>query len=269
MVKKFFAFYIVFCIFFSNVAFAEKKETHREYYNDIQEDDLKSIEEVLNKYQIIKDKKDYKREIKKDEFIESVLKVIGLNDDMVEFYYRTVSHSGPAFSDVGGGYDSDEKFHTSSYVEMSGYFGIAKGKRISKATLKLYPDKEITIDECLEIMNRCLNRNVSDDVIYQAKENGLIKDTDKVLSRVHRTLTYEDLCVLLYRFSVKQIGYYFDLDSPWDIRKFHFPSDKKMNYLELLESRNSDRMFKALKRELIKMRERERELLKAFGKRKF
>ena len=257
MVKKFFAFYIVFCIFFSNVAFAEKKETHREYYNDIQEDDLKSIEEVLNKYQIIKNKKDYKRDIKKEEFIESVLKVIGLNDDMVEFYWRYGTHCYDIFFDVGG-LDLDKKIFNPAYLRISGEFGIVKGDRISKTTVNLYPDKKITIDECLEIMNRCLNKNVSDDVIYQAKENGLIKDTDKVLSRVHRTLTYEDLCVLLYRFSVKQICYYFDIShSPRYIKIFHFPSDKKMNYLELLESRNSDKRFKWLKRELIKMRERE------------
>lgn len=267
MIKKSIILCIIFLNLFYTTAFADKNVKNSDYekYKDTQEtnkveEDFEYMEKVLIKYKIIKERGEYGKKISKAECIQSILKTMGVTVETAEWYFRLVWHCAPAFSDTSFLDYTEESEFLHTYVEMSGYFGIAKGERISPATLKIYPMENITLEECLGMMNRCLVKNPSDDVIYQAKKNELIKDTDEILNREDKTLSYDDLCILLYRMLTHKIGYYFDFDRPIGVKKFFLNESKKMKYIEYLDSKVISKVvLKILQDE----REKEEKALKA------
>ena len=220
MLKKSIVFYGVFLCLFCNATYifadikSEKDNVH--FYKKILMDkSIESIvdkEKILNDYGIISEKQSYGRRITRAECIQSILKIIGITEDIAEYYYRCVSFSKPAFDDSYLVNDNDETGFIRQYIELGGIYGFAEGEKISAGTEKFYPQKDVTLEECLQFMNNCLNKNPSDDIIYQAEKNGLIKSTDEILKRKDKTLSYDDFSTLLYRMLVHKIGYYFKLD---------------------------------------------------------
>ena len=86
-----------------------------------------------------------------------------------------------------------------------------------KDTKNSYPDDDIELEECLHIMNKCLNEEaLAEDVISLAEKNGLIKNTDKMMTKSEKTINYEDFCTLLYRMLNHHMGHYFKFyDDEW------------------------------------------------------
>mgnify|MGYP003195747922 FL=1 len=58
-------------------------------------------------------------------------------------------------------------------------------------------------------------------------------------------MTYEDLCVLLYRMATNNICHYIDFAQNSDIRMFYLNNnDNNMTYLDLLDSKYVDKRYK-------------------------
>lgn len=173
-----------------------------------------SIEKTLIDYNIVNKNYSYGKKIIRAECIQSILKIIGVTEDIAEYEVRCVHYYSHAFYDsyYFGEKGGEKNGFIEEYVEIAGNYNIIKGETIGKGWEKIYPERDVTLKECLQFMNSCLNKNPSDDIIYQAKKNGLIKDTDEILKREDETLSYDDFCTLLYRMLTHKVGYYFKYD---------------------------------------------------------
>ena len=116
------------------------------------------------------------------------------------------------------------------------------------------------------MMNGFLISTSSRDVIYDAKANGLLKDNDDFIDRADDYLTYEDLCVLLYRMATSKVYRYINIDTTFDLRLFSLNNNNNnITYFDLLDSRYVDKQYKNLLKSLQNLRDRYREQLKNMG----
>lgn len=255
---KLVVFSVIFIFYICNTIFIFADSNIKEYKNMVLEnEEIKNIKEtvpniiekflnlkenkknidILIKYDIIDDKSLYKEKITKSECIKSILKVIGVFDELAKYYEEHVNFVMPVFEDL-----PSEKF---GYLTIAKEYGLALGEKCGKYRSKIYPDRNVTLDECLSVMNKCLDKELSSNMITQAKNNGLLKDTDEILKRDDKTLSYEDFCVLLYRMFTHKRGYYFYTE-PNIIyeEKLIFDYGEKIRYIDFHDSLKNNRTDK-------------------------
>lgn len=211
------------------------------------------IEKTLLDYGIVEEKSSYSDKISKGEFVKAVLKVMGVTDEFAEYWnkYVTMEYNSSitAFSKryKKGITEYKEEKGLIAYISMINSFEI-----ISRGDFKdaenSYPNDDIVLEECLTVINKCLDKEVSEDIISEAEKDGLIKNTDKIMSKNNKTLNYEDFCVLLYRMLEMEMGYYFRYygDYAWDYCLYDktetdWEGDRYMDYLNFVK--NQDIIF--------------------------
>lgn len=211
------------------------------------------MEKTLVDYGIVEEKSSYGDKISKGEFVKAVLRVMGITDEFAEYWDKcvTMEHDSSitAFSKryKKGVVEYEVEKGLTPYISLINSFEI-----ISKGDFKdaenSYPNDDIVLEECLTIINKCLDKEVSEDVISEAEKDGLIKNTDKIMTKENKTLNYEDFCVLLYRMLEKEMGYYFRYygDHDWDYCLYDktetdWEGDRYMDYLNFVK--NQDVIF--------------------------
>ncbi len=212
------------------------------------------MEKTLVDYGIVEEKSSYGDKISKGEFVKAVLKVMGITDEFAEYWGKCVTmeydSSITAFSEI---YIKGVTEYVTEYEEEKGltpYISLINSYEIiSRGDFKdaenSYPNDDIVLEECLTVINKCLNKEVSEDIISEAEKDGLIKNTDKIMTKESKTLNYEDFCVLLYRMLEKEMGYYFRYygDYTWDYCLYDktetdWEGDRYMDYLNFVKNQD-------------------------------
>ncbi len=212
------------------------------------------MEKTLVDYGIVGEKSLYGDKISKGEFVKAVLKVMGITDEFAEYWGKCVTmeydSSITAFSEI---YIKGVTEYVTEYEEEKGltpYISLINSYEIiSRGDFKdaenSYPNDDIVLEECLTIINKCLDKEVSEDIISEAEKDGLIKNTDKIMTKESKTLNYEDFCVLLYRMLEKEMGYYFRYygDYTWDYCLYDktetdWEGDRYMDYLNFVKNQD-------------------------------
>ena len=204
------------------------------------------IEKTLIDYNIIDEKSSYNKKISKGEVVKAVLKIMGVTDKFAEHVDKHVTieydSSKQAFSNAVrkevSEYRYEEEKGLYPYILLiNAYEIVTKGD--FKDTKNSYPDDDIELEECLHIMNKCLNKEVSsEDVILEAEKNGLIKSTDEMLTKNEKTINYEDFCTLLYRMLNHHMGHYFkfyDYDWTYSFYRKEKTDEKGYRYRDYLD----------------------------------
>ncbi len=155
------------------------------------------MEKTLVDYGIVEEKSSYGDKISKGEFVKAVLKVMGITDEFAEYWGKCVTmeydSSITAFSEI---YIKGVTEYVTEYEEEKGltpYISLINSYEIiSRGDFKdaenSYPNDDIVLEECLTVINKCLNKEVSEDIISEAEKDGLIKNTDKIMTKESKTL---------------------------------------------------------------------------------
>lgn len=189
MIKRLLVCFLFSSLLFNGFTFGSENNQENDY---------------LVKYGIINGRELYGEKITRAECIISILRLIGLTDEIVKYCEEHVNMCDAKFDD-----SPNENY---VYIDIADVRGIALGDVISKTKKMFYPDKAVTLKECLNFMIRCLHEEKSkykiDDIMVTAKEEGLLEDSDTFLE--NQTLSYDDFYLLLNRMLYHQRGYYFD-----------------------------------------------------------
>ena len=180
-----------------------------------------------------------KKKIIKAEALYSILKIAGLTDEMVAMLSAThIFEISLIDKDLIKYYDVEK------YAFLAYLLRLIEAEDV-KTSKYLHTLDSVTVKDCLGMMNKFLSKNPSYGVIYEAKANGLLKDNDSFIDRVDDDLTYEDLCVLLYRMATNNICHYINFNQNSEIRMFYLNNnDNNMTYLDLLDSKYVDKRYK-------------------------
>lgn len=206
-------------------------------------------QELLVWYGIVDAKKAYDGNIKKGDCIKSILKIIGVTDDFAEYFASQCFPSPDSYGNIFSSCRKDKwddrtlmyenKIGFGSYQRISGYYKIVTNDIFESP--EYYADEDVKLSECLAIMNNCLELepDLSEDVLYKAKQNNLIFDTDRFANEKSASLSYEDFCTLLYRLLTHKMGHYFKYPSSYRWYYSYYMNAGKMkdidSYLEYLE----------------------------------
>ena len=146
--------------------------------------------------------------------LSSIMKVIGLNDDLVcsaqliESNELDVHQSYSNGSTVVAQYiwSALEKFESSYEYEVSDSKGF-KGSLTSLDGVRFYPQRSCTIEEVLRFIARAINSDNSENYIDIARENGIC--SEEMLDRIKDHITVSELKdILVNLYSVKGDVYY-------------------------------------------------------------
>jgi len=215
------------------------------------------IEKVLVDNGILDKKTSYGNKISKGEFLKAILRIMGVTDEFADYCARGATletdSSLPVFK---SSYDLscrswlyedieyEEEKGLSPYIVLLEYYDIVSIEDF-KDNKNSRPHDDIVLEECLIIMNKCLNKETTDNVISEAEKNGLIKSTDEILSKDDRTLNYDDFCTLLYRMLNHKRGYYFRYldDYKWEYTFYHKSitnkvGDKYIDHLNFIKTQD-------------------------------
>jgi len=263
------AVFLYVLIFLTTNAFGENTENKKgEILNDNKtnvKNIMKSIDDVINHCNqtliekvlvdngIVDKKTSYGDKISKGEFVKAILRIMGVTDEFAEHVEKCVTieydSRDVAFSRKSkeGLWKYKEDRGLYPYILLSEVFKIISKDKFED-TENSYPDDDIMLEECLAIMNGCLNEETTDDVISEAEKNGLIKSTDEILAKDDRTLNYDDFCTLLYRLFTHKRGYYFKYwdDYRWKYTFYNKEEDAEAGerYIDYLKFvKNQDLVF--------------------------
>ncbi len=233
-----------------------EKDIKQDYFNSITEsvnDTIKIynqllIEKTLTDYNIVDEKSSYNKKIRKGDFVKAVLKIMGVTDEFAEYVDKCVTieynSSKTAFSNKVRKEGREELYKYEDEKGLYPYILLINAYKIVtkgdfKDTENSYIDDDIELEECLHIMNKCLNEEaLAEDVISLAEKNGLIKNTDEMMTKSEKTINYEDFCTLLYRMLNHHMGYYFkfyDYDWAYSFYRKEKTDEKGYRYRDYLD----------------------------------
>lgn len=174
--------------------------------------------------------------VTREECLVAIIRVIGATDETIE---NLNGADVISFADTT----------SFSYFECARLSGIAYGEECeveypterTMHTLKntdffFFPERAVTVKECLAFMNRCLQSEKIDFdlTVEKAKDNGLINDRDSFIKNPDDYISHDDFFVLLERLlQEKRYKYYgcennvFDMNASKD-------ENRSMTYLESL-----------------------------------
>lgn len=148
--------------------------------------------ELLN-VGVIDNINDSRTYVSREECIKSILRIIGVNDEMAQKYTYLNDENG-GFCDIN--YCTDI---SKGYINFAKINGLAFGTydKTNDCTF-FYPKKAVSLNDCLTFMLRCLdNSEKISDVLSSATENGIIKSNDYFLD--YYFLNYQGYYNLLFR----------------------------------------------------------------------
>ena len=129
--------------------------------------------ELLN-VGVIDNINDSRTYVSREDCIKSVLRTIGVNDEIAQKYTYLKDENG-GFCDIN--YCTDI---SKGYINFAKINGLAFGTydKTNDCTF-FYPKKAVSLNDCLTFMLRCLdNSEKISDVLSSATENGIIKSND-------------------------------------------------------------------------------------------
>ena len=182
--------------------------------------------ELLN-VGVIDNINDSRTYVSREECIKSILRIIGVNDEMAQKYTYLNDENG-GFCDIN--YCTDI---SKGYINFAKINGLAFGTydKTNDCTF-FYPKKAVSLNDCLTFMLRCLdNSEKISDVLSSATENGIIKSNDYFLN-------YQGYYNLLFRM-LNSKRYCFVKTSS-DMKTVFIEKDKDRNitYFEYLKNNN-------------------------------
>jgi len=203
--------------------------------------------------------------ITRGECLIAIMRVIGVTDeevallngsDVISFVdTNTFSYFGCAdWSRIAYG----EEFEVDNSSFHRGGGGPPPGK--NRIVYYFFPNREVTLNECLAFMVRCLEQSVVNaetpddanknlDVTFEkAKEYGLINDEDEFVLNSDSTVNQDDFCVLLGRLLEQKRYKYYERKTyifngkersefRWD---GYVDENRSMTYHEMLNQRQED-----------------------------
>ena len=194
---------------------------------------------LLNNLNIVDEDFFVSKTITREEALISIMRVIGATDEKIE------ESSGAdliAFADT----------ETYSYFGCAWLCGIAYGEECvvdyptdrTSHTLKntdffFFPERAVTIKECLAFMIRCLQSDKTDFdlTLEKAKDIGLINDKDNFIRDPNSIIGQDDFFVLLGRMLQQKRYKYFAEENNRIYMCGNIDTEKSMTYLEFLTQR--------------------------------
>ena len=202
------------------------------------------------------------KKITRAEALYSILKLIGLSDEMVEIYFRCCTYEIHIVETSLLKCDWERGEYMLDYINVAYLLDLLEPEKVRGGDYYLHTLDSLTVKDCLEMMNEFLSKTSSQDVIYDAKANGLLKDNDDFIDRADDDLTYEDLCVLLYRMATSKVYHYINIETSrqtFDLKLFSLnTNNNNITYFDLLDSRYVDKRYKNVLKALQNLRDRDK-----------
>lgn len=167
-----------------------------------------------------------------EECIKSVLRIIGVNDEIAK-EYTYLSDKNDGFCDIN--YCTDI---SKGYINFAKINGLAFGTydKTNDCTF-FYPKKAVSLNDCLTFMLRCLdNSEKISDVLSSATENGIIKSNDYFLD--YYFLNYQGYYNLLFRMLNSKIYCFVKTSSDMKTVFIEKDKDRNITYFEYLKNNN-------------------------------
>lgn len=150
-------------------------------------------------------------EISRRDCVETIMKLIGLDTETAELVGRSIHCHNPF-------YDIPDRNKVNGYIISAAYARIAEGedifvKEVSSREKVFYPDRSVTVKECLAFMVRCMKswRSVEwGNVLSDSIELGLLAECELEELSDDSFLTEQDFYILLYRMLDQNRYVYFE-----------------------------------------------------------
>lgn len=187
--------------------------------------------ELLN-VGVIDNINDSRTYVSREECIKSVLRIIGVNDEIAKEYTHLSDENG-GFCDIN--YCTDI---SKGYINFAKINGLAFGTydKTNDCTF-FYPKKAVSLNDCLTFMLRCLdNSEKISDVLSSATENGIIKSNDYFLD--YYFLNYQGYYNLLFRMLNSKIYCFVKTSSDMKTVFIEKDMDRNITYFEYLKNNN-------------------------------
>ena len=185
--------------------------------------------ELLN-VGVIDNINDSRTYVSREDCIKSVLRTIGVNDEMAQKYTYLNDENG-GFCDIN--YCTDI---SKGYINFAKINGLAFGTydKTNDCTF-FYPKKAVSLNDCLTFMLRCLdNSEKISDVLSSATENGIIKSNDYFLD--YYFLNYQGYYNLLFRMLNSKIYCFVKTSSDMKTVFIEKDKDRNITYFQYLKS---------------------------------
>ena len=170
--------------------------------------------------------------VSREDCIKSVLRTIGVNDEIAQKYTYLKDENG-GFCDIN--YCTDI---SKGYINFAKINGLAFGTydKTNDCTF-FYPKKAVSLNDCLTFMLRCLdNSEKISDVLSGATENGIIKSNDYFLD--YYFLNYQGYYNLLFRMLNSKIYCFVKTSSDMKTVFIEKDKDRNITYFEYLKNNN-------------------------------
>lgn len=187
--------------------------------------------ELLN-VGVIDNINDSRTYVSREDCIKSVLRTIGVNDEIAQKYTYLKDENG-GFCDIN--YCTDI---SKGYINFAKINGLAFGTydKTNDYTF-FYPKKAVSLNDCLTFMLRCLdNSEKISDVLSSATENGIIKSNDYFLD--YYFLNYQGYYNLLFRMLNSKIYCFVKTSSDMKTVFIEKDKDRNITYFEYLKNNN-------------------------------
>ena len=187
--------------------------------------------ELLN-VGVIDNINDSRTYVSREDCIKSVLRTIGVNDEIAQKYTYLKDENG-GFCDIN--YCTDI---SKGYINFAKINGLAFGTydKTNDCTF-FYPKKAVSLNDCLTFMLRCLdNSETISDVLSGATENGIIKSNDYFLD--YYFLNYQGYYNLLFRMLNSKIYCFVKTSSDMKTVFIEKDKDRNITYFEYLKNNN-------------------------------
>lgn len=190
--------------------------------------------ELLN-VGVIDNINDSRTYISREECIKSVLRVIGVNDEIAQ-KYTYLSDKNDGFCDIN--YCTDI---SKGYINFAKINGLAFGTYDKTNDCSFfYPKKAVSLNDCLSFMLRCLDNSakISDEttLLSSATENGIIKSNDYFLD--YYFLNYQGCYNLLFRMLNSKRYCFVKTSSDMKTVFIEKDEDRSITYFEYLKNNN-------------------------------
>lgn len=230
MIKKIFLFLLSWIFLLNSnflLIFAENN-------NDINQD----IKELVD-FGIINSNILDKKTLTSEDIIIPILKIVGVNDELADFYGENVTFEQSDYYDYSDFYTNLELQESGYYVCVLDCLGIIYGKN-KKFKKEVFFSKEVTAQECVGFMMRFLSEKADEfdydeDLFKEAQKNGLIKKDDNFYEDGQKKINAIEFCKLLNRMLYHKVGRYFS--GIQDTRK-RINNDENFKYINLLKERS-------------------------------
>ena len=185
--------------------------------------------ELLN-VGVIDNINDSRTYVSREECIKSILRIIGVNDEMAQKYTYLNDGNG-GFCDIN--YCTDI---SKGYINFAKINGLAFGTYDKTNDCSFfYPKKAVSLNDCLTFMLRCLdNSEKISDVLSSATENGIIKSNDYFLD--YYFLNYQGYYNLLFRMLNSKIYCFVKTSSDMKTVFIEKDKDRNITYFQYLKS---------------------------------